>query len=93
MLSWIDLLPVDYFNQDYEVLFGNVNETLANYKANETIEEQLRTQSEIDYLLMLSLPDAELQDILLNKFDCCYYYPYEWPSSEEWLRHIRREIG
>ncbi|QKJ13692.1 hypothetical protein HRD68_22150 [Yersinia massiliensis] len=82
-----------YFNQDFEVLFGNVDETLAAYKATETVEERLQMKAEIDYLLALSLPDDELQDILLNKIDCNYYYPNEWSSSEEWLRHIYKQMN
>ena len=77
-----------YFNQDFEVLFGNADETLAAYKATETAEERLQMKAEIDRLLALSLSDDELQDILLNKIDCSYYYPNEWSSSEEWLKHI-----
>ncbi|HGF6046333.1 MULTISPECIES: contact-dependent growth inhibition system immunity protein [Enterobacter] len=81
-----------YFNQDFEVLFGNADETLAAYKATETVEEQLQLKSEIDYLLALSLSNDELQDILLNQIDCNYYYPNEWPSSGEWLKHISIQI-
>ncbi|EOZ4638493.1 TPA: contact-dependent growth inhibition system immunity protein [Enterobacter cloacae] len=81
-----------YFNQDFEVLFGNADETFAAYKATETVEEQLQLKSEIDYLLALSLSDDELQDILLNQMDCNYYYPNEWPSSEGWLKHISIQI-
>lgn len=82
-----------YFNQDFEVLFGNADETLAAYKATETSEEQLQMKSEIDHLIALSLPDEELQDILLNKIDSSYYFPNEWSSSEEWLRHIYKYIS
>jgi len=82
-----------YFNQDFEVLFGNADETLAAYKATETAEERLQMKAEIDYLLALSLSDDELQDILLNKIDCNYYYPNEWPSSEEWLKHIYKQMN
>ncbi|HED5643701.1 contact-dependent growth inhibition system immunity protein [Enterobacter cloacae] len=81
-----------YFNQDFEVLFGNADETFAAYKATETVEKQLQLKSEIDYLLALSLSDDELQDIVLNQMDCNYYYPNEWPSSEEWLKHISIQI-
>jgi len=81
-----------YFNQDFEVLFGNADETLAAYKATETAEERLQVKAEIDYLLALSLSDDELQDILLNKMDCSYYYPNQWSSSEEWLKQIRKQI-
>ncbi|MGJ0194795.1 contact-dependent growth inhibition system immunity protein [Pantoea sp. RRHST58] len=77
-----------YFNQDFEVLFGNADETLAAYRATETVEERLQLKFEIDELITLSLSDDELQNILLNKIDCGYYYPNEWPSSEEWLKHI-----
>lgn len=42
--------------------------------------------------LALSLPDNELQDMLLNEIDCSYYYPNEWSSSEEWLKHISKQI-
>lgn len=82
-----------YFNQDFEVLFGNAYETLAAYKATETVEEQLQMKAEIDYLLALSLSDDELQDILLIKIDCSYYYPNEWSSSEQWLKHIRKQMN
>jgi len=82
-----------YFNQDFEVLFGNANETLAAYKTTETEGERLQMKTEIDYLLSLSLSDDELQDILLNKIDCSYYYPNEWSSSEEWLKHIRNQMN
>lgn len=82
-----------YFNQDFELLFGNADETLAAYKATETVEEQLQMKAEIDCLLALSLSDDELQDILLNKIDCSYYYPNEWPSSEQWLKHIRKQMN
>ncbi|MDK9357370.1 MULTISPECIES: contact-dependent growth inhibition system immunity protein [Lelliottia] len=81
-----------YFNQDFEVLFGNADETLTAYKTTETVEEQLQLKVEIDYLLDLSLSDNELQDLLLNEIDCGYYYPNEWPSSEEWLKHISKQI-
>ncbi|PJD06535.1 hypothetical protein B9Q20_14215 [Enterobacter mori] len=74
------------------MLFGNADETFAAYKAAETVEEQLQLKSEIDYLLALSLSDDELQDILLNQIDCIYYYPNEWPSAEEWLKHISIQI-
>jgi hypothetical protein len=57
------------------VLFGNANERLAAYKATETAEERQQMKAEIDYLLALSLSEDELQDILLNKIDCNYYYP------------------
>lgn len=82
-----------YFNQDFEVLFGNADETLAAYKVTETAEERLQMKSEIDSLLALSLSDEELQDILLNKIDCSYYYPNEWASSEEWLKHIYKQMS
>ncbi|EPR0412388.1 contact-dependent growth inhibition system immunity protein [Enterobacter asburiae] len=81
-----------YFNQDFEVLFGNADETLAAYKTTEAAEEQLQLKVEIDYLLALSLSDNELQNILLNEIDCSYYYPNAWPSSEEWLKHIRKQL-
>lgn len=81
-----------YFNQDFELLFGSADETLAAYKTTETSQEQLQLKSEIDYLLTLSLSDNELQDILLNEIDCSYYYLNEWPSSEEWLKHISKQI-
>lgn len=87
-----------YFNQDFEVLFGNADETLTAYKTTETVEEQLQLQLqlqlkvEIDYLLALSLSDNELQGMLLDEIDCSYYYPNEWPSSEEWLKHISKQI-
>ncbi|CFQ58534.1 Uncharacterised protein [Yersinia frederiksenii] len=74
------------------MLFGDADETLAAYKATETVEERLQMKAEIDYLLALSLPDNELQDILLNKMDCSYYYPNEWSSYDEWLGHIYKQI-
>lgn len=82
-----------YFNQDFEVLFGNADETLAAYKDTETVEEQLKMKAEIDQLLALSLKDDELQDLLLNKIDCNYYYPNEWSSSEKWLQHIANQLN
>ena len=57
------------------MLFGNANERLAAYKATETAEERQQMKAEIDYLLALSLSEDELQDILLKKIDCNYYYP------------------
>jgi hypothetical protein len=77
-----------YFNQDFEVLFGDANATLTAYKETESIEEQREMKIEIEKLLALSLSDEELQDILLNQIDCEYYYPVEWSSSEAWLKHI-----
>jgi hypothetical protein len=82
-----------YFNQDFEVLFGNADETLAAYRATETSEEQSQMKSEIDHLIALSLSDEELQDILLNKIDSSYYFPNEWSSSEEWLRYIYKYMS
>ncbi|RWR02707.1 hypothetical protein ED28_06905 [[Pantoea] beijingensis] len=75
------------------MLFGNANETLAAYKATEAAEERLQMKAEIESLLSLSLSDDELQDILLNKIDCSYYYPNEWSSSEEWLKHICNQMN
>lgn len=85
----LSYLLVSYFNQDFEVLFGNADDTLEVYKSTETKEERSQIKSEIDNLLALSLSDYELQDIILNQIDCNYYYPDEWATSEEWLKHIR----
>ncbi|TLU67071.1 hypothetical protein FFB58_14405 [Enterobacter sp. MF024] len=74
------------------MLFGNADKTLTAYQSTEIAEEQLQLKSEIERLLALSLSDNELQNILLNEIDCNYYYPNDWPSAEEWLRHICKQI-
>ncbi|WP_338457899.1 contact-dependent growth inhibition system immunity protein [Pantoea sp. Nvir] len=82
-----------YFNQDFDLLFGGAEGAIAAYKAQETSEEQLQMKKEIEHLLRLSLTDDELNDILLNTFDCNYYYPNEWNSSKEWLGYIHNQVS
>ena len=98
-MNYLDMYPSlayllrCYFNQDFELLFGSAEGAIDAYKAGETSEEQLQMKTEIEHLLALSLTDDELQDILLNKIDCNYYYPNEWNSSKEWLKYIHSKVS
>lgn len=82
-----------YFHQDFDVLFGGADETIAAYRVTETTEEQSKMKTEIKNLIVLALPEDKLQDILLNKMDCNYYYPNAWDSSESWLQHIADQLS
>ncbi|MFC7775931.1 contact-dependent growth inhibition system immunity protein [Pantoea sp. GCM10028869] len=64
-----------YFHQDFDVLFGGADETIAAYRVTETTEEQSKMKTEIENLIVLALPEEKLQDILLNKMDCSYLLP------------------
>lgn len=77
-----------YLNQDFEVIFGSADEALLAYKNTESTEEQLKMKKEVRTLLDSSLSNIKLQEILLDEIDCSYYYPNEWKSSAEWLKHI-----
>lgn len=81
-----------YFNQDFEVLFGSADETVAAYKTTESVDEQQQMKAEIGHLLGLGLKEDELQDILLNQIDCGYYYLNEWNSSSDWLKHLHNQL-
>ena len=82
-----------YFNQDFEIIFGSAAETLAAYRSTESAEEQRQMKTEVENLLALSLTEEELQDILLNRMDCSYYYLNEWNSSKEWLMEIHSQVS
>lgn len=82
-----------YFNQDFEILFGGAAETFSAYRISEGEEERLQMKAEIEQLLTLPLTEEELQDILLNKIDCSYYYLNEWSSSKEWLMEIHSQVS
>ncbi|WP_248589695.1 contact-dependent growth inhibition system immunity protein [Dickeya zeae] len=81
-----------YFNQDFEVLFGSADGALDAYISTENEDERLCLREEINNLLALSLDDSELEDIILNKIDCSYYYPNEWRTAKDWSEHICKKI-
>lgn len=82
-----------YFHQDFKVLFDTADKTISAYQATEAAEEQLKMKDEIKSLLNTALPEKELQDLLLNKMDCNYYFLNDWDSSDLWLRHIYKQLS
>ncbi len=82
-----------YFNQDFDLIFGTPDETIAAYKSEETQEQQSRMKAEIEQLIALNHQEEELQNILLNELDCSYYYLSDWDSSELWLRHMYEQLS
>jgi len=77
-----------YLNQDFEEIFGGPKDALLFYKKTESNEEQREMIKDIQSLIESSYNEKELRIIILDDFDCNYYYLNEWSSCKDWLLHI-----
>lgn len=77
-----------YLNQDFELLFGTVDDALRAFVERSARDEVRRVIDELRELLAMKLPEGDLQRIIYDELGACYYYPNEWPSAELWLRHV-----
>ncbi len=77
-----------YLNQDYDVIFGGDDDALLAYKVTETKEEVHNIIKDIQSLIDSTLNEKELEHLILNEFDCNFYYPSKWESTRKWLIHL-----
>ena len=78
-----------YLHQDFDVEFGSVDDALDIYKATELPEKIEKLKYELAEVIDSNIDEDFLRELLLKKFDSAYYYPGEWNSARDWLRHLQ----
>lgn len=77
-----------YLNQDYDLEFGTPDAALIAFKSKEIAEDLRQLKHELAELIELNLDEPELRDLMFSQLDCGYFYPSEWPTAKDWLKHI-----
>ena len=81
-----------YLHQDFDIVHGTVDQALADFiqdGINDGDSMNQGLKEELDYLINNPIDDWD--DLFYNQFGSNYYYPSEWPSALDWLRHLRDE--
>jgi hypothetical protein len=82
-----------FFHQDWQSDHGTADAVLAFYKENSSEEEHLQLEKELS--MLLSNKDLTEQDYqsFLKQCHCEYLCLNEWPSSRDWMIHIKEQIA
>lgn len=82
-----------YLHQDFDVEYGSVDNALNVYKTEESPEKVENLKRDLAEIIKSNYGEETLKDLLLTQFDCDYYYPSEWTSAIEWLRHLQEILN
>jgi hypothetical protein len=82
-----------YLHQDFDAEFRSVDNALNVYKTEESPEKVDKLKCDLAELILSNPDESVLRDLLLTTFDCCYYYPSEWNSGIDWLRHLQEILN
>ncbi len=78
-----------YFHQDW-MDFDEAAETVIERFVNDATQDELSsTIGELDQLLSLGLPEAELEHVMYKELGCYYNPEPDGISMSEWLRWVR----
>ena len=79
-----------YLHQDFDLEYeGTVDGALAGFISE--VEESLVESFKKDLNYLIDNPIDDLDDLFYKQWFIGYYYPSEWPSALDWLRHLRDE--
>lgn len=76
------------FNQDWGDEYASANSVVEGFVAENSPEEIDKVRAQLHELLELDLPESEIRSLLFGKYVCSYYYPDEWDSAKDWIRHL-----
>lgn len=82
-----------YLHQDFDLEFDSVDDALIVYKTEESPEKIQNLKHDVSEILQSDRTEEELMDLLLTQLDSCYYYPSEWKSAKDWLRHVQEMLN
>lgn len=77
-----------YFNQDWAEDHENANDVIDFFISEADTDTITKVLAELDKLILSKKTKQELEDYLLQKIGCYYYYRDEWKNGKTWLRHI-----
>jgi hypothetical protein len=77
-----------YLNQDFDLVFGSVDDAIRTFVEHSSPDEVFRLQDEIRIIQGMGLSETDLENLILQDLGCCYQYLREWPSGDTWLTHV-----
>ncbi|WP_127960489.1 contact-dependent growth inhibition system immunity protein [Serratia microhaemolytica] len=86
--SELEQLLGAYFHQDWDLDHPDADGVIKFYKQDVDSKTIFSLKQQVLHLIDSDNTDDDLQSLLFEKMGCCYYYPSEWGSSKEWLKHI-----
>lgn len=77
-----------YFNQDWAEDHSSADEVIDSFLRDSPRDVIIIVKQEILNLIDSYTNESNLQENLLRKQYCYYYYPCQWKSGPLWLTHI-----
>jgi hypothetical protein len=77
-----------YFNQDWTEEYSSADEVIDAFLTDSPKDIIIIVKNEILELINTSPDETDLQNNLLHKQHCYYYYPNQWSSGRSWLEHV-----
>lgn len=81
-----------YFHEDCLDFDGTAEMAVKRYARDASREVMSRTLQELDQLLSLGLPEAELDRVMFNDLGCYYNPEPDGMSMIEWLQWVRSTL-
>ena len=82
-----------YLHQDFDLVYGSPDAAMDAFMSEASAEDIKKLSRDITEILQHEFDEDKLQDIILHKLDCCYYYPSEWDSGDSLLHHLNEMLN